>query len=236
MWMPALGWVRCPYGRISEDVGPTRRARKFSTWIHKHKDKHPGVPTLGYPAHKMALVGDFVYLPYVYMNMNEAAPFEGHSGLFCKGTCLIPKDNWTVDLVCCLLDFHPRDLMGRVITSYQEKEVPLFLMHLREVDCEMWQQLIVRCPELDVVPDHTGRKAILKTLAHPIEWNTGHEGYPVCWRWDGKQLMTTSPSAYSSIWGKVTLSELTLTGVPADDAVVKVRSNDWVTGDTIFID
>lgn len=220
--------VSCPYGRLSRETGPTPRAQKFSAWLRERKEAYKDTPCLGYPATKLAFIGEWVYLPYAHMDMKKSLEFTG---------TMLHKKDWTICAVLQLIDFRPQPLFGwGEIASYQQKHVPLFLTHLREVDPEMWAQVIASRPELDTAPDHVGRKALVKTLAHPISWTTKHAKYPVHWKWDGEQLTTKSPDVYSNTWGGVKLAEFTLVGVPADDAVVKVQTNDWVTGDTIFVD
>jgi len=218
----------CPYGRLSREVGPTPRARKFSTWIIERKEAYKDIPSLGYPVKKLAFVGEWVYLPYAHMDMKAALEFAGK---------MLHKRDWTINSVLQLIDFRPRPLFGYgEIESYQTEEVPLFLAHLREVDSVMWAQVIASRPELNTQPDYVGRKALVKTLAHPIEWTTKHAKYPVRWQWDGKQLRTPSPDVYSKTWGGVKLAKLTLAGVPADDAAIEVQSNGWVTEQTVFVD
>jgi hypothetical protein len=234
-----LGWTNCPYGRVRKETGPTRRAQKFSTWISARLERIPSVGKLGIPAKKMAFVGDYVYLPYAHMTMCEAVPFVAHAMMFGFGTCLLPLTNWTVESVVRLVKFQPRPMLGSgVICVYQDEAVPLFLLHLRETDPAMWEQLIREQPDLDVPPDHVGRKALLKTLAAPLKWTaTSSKGkYPVTWNWDGTHVVTTSQHAYQKTWGGLALADIELKAVPADDAEVVVLGNAWVTGETVFTD
>ena len=236
MWKPVLGWTRCPYGRIQAEKGPTRRSSKFYSWIREKKAQYPDVPNLGYPAMKMAFIGEYVYLPYSHMDMNEEVPFLARSGVFAHGQCLIPQEHWTLDTVLKILDFRPQALMGGEIVSYQQKEIPLFLMHLREYD--MWESLIAARPELNTAPNYVGRKALLRTLTYPITWTarSSQNEYPVIWTWDGKRVSTTSKDAYSSTWGQIKLDSLELRGVPAHDTTIVVQQNEWVANDTVFVD
>ena len=235
MWRPPLGWTRCPYGRVATEEGPTKRAQSCGDWIRNRQELHPGVGDVGYPAKRMALVGDYVYLPYVHADMNKSVPFLEHSGVFTSGTFLISREFWTLETVLAILDFRPQAMMGGEITSYQKDEVPLFLLHLRETDATMWAALIAVRPELDTVPNHVGRKALLRTLTPPIKWVSNHK-YPVVWRWDGEFVVTTSKDAYSSTWGNLKLESLELRARPETNAVVVVRDNAWVNENTEFVD
>lgn len=225
---------RCPYGRVSVSTGPTQRARSFTKWIKEAESQNPNVGFLKSPSEVMAAVGNYVFLPYAHMTMCEKVPFVSHSGFLLSGTPLLPKERWTVENVEALIDFRPVAMMGGVISSYQKESVPLFLLHLREFDSEMWQKLIERRPQLDVAPDHVGRKALLKTLVSPLEFSTKHEKYPVKWIWDGAQLTTTSPHAYDKTWGRLKAESVSVSVIPSDDAEVIVQDNSWVTSETVF--
>lgn len=234
-WTAPIGWDACPYGKSHVADGPTRRARSFSKWVLDQKKKYADVPHLGIPARKMAFIGDYVYLPYAHMAMNEAVPFLGHDIWFCNGIRFVPLTEWTVDTVCSLLDFRPQTMMGREIISYQQEVIPKFLLHVREADVAIWQALVAARPALNTTPNHVGREAILKTLKGPIEWTT-QKAYPVTWRWDGQYIRTSSMNAYHSTWGGLKLDEVVVEGIPADDATIVVQDNAWVDAATVFMD
>ena len=127
-------------------------------------------------------------------------------------------------------------MMGGEITSYQKEAVPKFLVHLREVDPEMWAQLIAVRPELDKQASHVGRSALLSTLKPGIEWTENADKYPVKWQWDGTTLKTTSMNSYSSTWGKVKVESVVIHATPKADATVVVQSDEWVVAETVFVD
>ncbi len=216
----------CPYGKIKWERGFTKRARNFHSWVRETKEKYKDVPWLSAPTKKMEFIGDYVYLPYAHIE--NCKIFESKSQF-------LPKEKWTVENVIFLMHFVPQALFGGSIPSYQEKEVPMFLTHLREQDPEMWTQLIERMPHLNKEANHVGRKAYLKTLNAPIEW-TEPSNYPVTWRWDGETLRTSSMDAYYHSWGKIDLESMELIGKPKERAVVVVQSNDWVNESTEFLD
>lgn len=237
MMQGILGSTRCPYGSHYRDVGPTQRAQSYSKWVADRQNRFNGVKTLKIPPKKMAIVGEWVYLPYSHMTMCKDVPFVSHSAFFVSGTCLIPLDQWTVDVVETLIDFRPNAMMGGEIKAYQREEVPLFIQHLREVTPEMFSQLVERRPEYDTAPDYVGRKAVLTTLNAPLEWTvTKNADYPVAWKWDGEKLRTSSHHAFNYIWGDIKEKSVEVTVVPKDGESVVVQSNDWVNDSTVFVD
>jgi hypothetical protein len=237
-WIGVLGWNACPHGRPNKEKGPTRLARSFGAWLKDRQEKYKGIPTLGQPDNKLAIIGDYVFLPYAHMDMCEAVPFLKHGGAFCKGCAFIPISAWTLDTVLRLIDFRPQALMGGEITSYQKESVPKFIRHMREVTPDMFAALVKVRPQYDVATNHVGRKARLWTLKPDIEWDAKvNDKYPVHWKWDGKALTTYSDHVYSSTWGgNIAASCVQVRVVPVASAVVKVQDNAWVLPDTEFVD
>lgn len=238
--LSALGFRRCPYGGCNVEEGPTKRARGLGKWLEARRKAGPDLPSLKYPAEKMALVGEYVFLPYAFMNMNEGIPFLSRSSIFVSGNTFIPRSSWTVDTVLNIIGFVPRAyITNGEIRDYQEKVVPKFLAHLRECDPAMWGELVKVRPELDVKPNHVGRKAVLSTLNFPIEWTTpgsSNGEYKVKWRWDGERMRTAGMHAYNSTWGAVKMESVDISGVPAKDTGIKVEDNSWVNEKTVFLD
>lgn len=243
LWIPAFGWERCPYGRMRKEESPTRRAKSYGKWVRERQEADPGCGSMSdYPPKRIEFIGDWVYLPYPHLNSNQKVPFGEHSAFFIRGTTLLGREHWTLENVLAIIDWRPYAMMGSEITSYQKEEVPKFLIHLREQDADMWEQVIAARPELDVAPDHTGREAYVRTLKPGIELffpNPGSKGsgtsYPVRWKWDGETLTTNSHNAYSKTWGRIECSgEMNLTMIPSESATIKVESNDWVDIDTKF--
>lgn len=226
----------CPYGSSRDERGPTRRAANFGQWVRDHKAMHPGIGwNLSVPPKKLAFVGEYVYLPYSHMDMLESRAFE-KGKLFERRTTFIKREKWTLELVLSLIDLRPQAIFGGEILSYQGESVPAFIAHIREIDTDMWRQLIAVRPELDTTPNYVGRKAILRTLAYPIEIPPKHSEYQVPWSWDGKVLRSTSRHAYSGAWGGIEPESLSIELVPAPMAAVIVASNAWVTPETMFVD
>lgn len=219
----------CPYGSKREETGPTMRAAKFGAWIRERRAMHPGVSwNVGIPTTKLAFVGDYVYLPYSHADDCKAVPF--HRGPW------LNREDWTLENVLKLIDFRPQALFGGEITDYRVKIVPLMLHHIRELDSDMWRQVVAARPQLDVVPNYVGRKALVKTLAFPITIPPYDNRYPVQWQWDGKTLRTNDRDAYGSTWGHVDAESVTVEVVPSAKATVVVKDNAWVTPETLFVD
>lgn len=225
----------CPYGTLRCEEGPTKRAAKCYEFVRDMKEKHRYVPWLNPPTCKMEIIGDFVLLPYAHMTMCESVPFKLRVSLFGFGDQFLQKEFWTVETVVALIDFLPRAIMGGIIDSYQKEEVPKFLLHLRETDPEMWKQLIAVRPALDIAPNHVGRKAILTTLNHPLEWiESNKHGYNVGWKWDGETLTTESMHAFSETWGCIKAQSVVIHVKPKRGETVVVQSNAWVNEKTEF--
>lgn len=227
---------RCPYGKYTVETGPTQRANSYYEWVSTRKKSAKEVGWLSLPTKKLAFIGDYIYIPYSHADMCKQIPFTAHSAFFISGVPFIRREAWTIENVLLLIDFRPQAMMGGEITAYQKEEVPRFLSHIRELDPDMWSEVIAARPELDVAPNYVGREAILSTLTHPITIPPKDSRHPVSWIWDGLTLTTTDKHCYSDTWGGIPCKSLVLSLAPEDDATVKVADNSWVTGDTIFVD
>jgi len=237
--IPVLFPGYCPYGEYRVERGPTMRSQAFHTWITEREEKYKGTGTLYSGWSKLTFLGDYVYLPYFHMSMNHDIPFLFHSELITTDHPFIKKEDWVIETVLKIIDFHPLTYFGEEITNYQEKIVPKFISHLREMDKEMFGKLVAVRKQCDVVPNYVGRKALLYTLNFPIEWVNESEkyNYPVAWKWDGKELITDSQNIYSSTWGgSIKMQSVKFTGIPDPKTFIIVRDNAWVNDKTEFAD
>jgi len=215
----------CPYGRLTREQGFTTRAQKFSSWIADRKKQHENTPSLNHATVKLAVVGDYMFLPYAHMPES-----------------FVRLANWNSSVAVCLLERRPKDFFGGVIQRYQAEIVPLFASHLREECPEIWREVIAMRPAFDTEPDHVGRKALVRTLKPGIQWRVAGRyasKYPVEWTWDGTNLSTTSRHVYNDVWGGIGRGRddnIHIRMTPSEDATVVVQDNAWVTDDTVFVD
>jgi hypothetical protein len=230
---------KCPYGFKRHEQGPTKRAAKFWEFVSDKKKLAKEVGwNVSYAADKIAFIGDYIYLPYSFANgHNSPLPFLQKGGFMVSGSDFIKREDWTLDFVLKFIAYRPHAMFGGEITDFQTKSVPKFLAHLREVDPDMWQQLIAVRPEYDTTPNYVGRKALIRTLASPLTIRVvKHVSYPVDWEWNGKTLKTKSVHAYGSTWGGMEAKAIELELEPQANASVVVADNSWVTADTVFVD
>jgi len=219
----------CVYGHKTVEMGYTKRARKFRTWIVERAKTIKDVGRLKYPTEKLAVVGDFVWLPYPHMTharTGKVTFFPVHHENF------IPFEEFTVELIVKLCEARPRAVYGGEITNYQKKSVPRFLSHLTE----MYPRMLAEAAEqsehirkLLTALTKVGRKAILQTLVPNV--GTFNDGDKV-WTWDGIYLTSTTASA--STFLIVRGAEVRL--LPVERAVVKVTDGGQVGPDTEFVD
>jgi len=127
--------------------------------------------------------------------------------------------------------------MGGVITDYQNKIVPLFLAHLKEVMPDKYEELGKENQELIKEVNYVGRKALLKTIA-PSDIFYESSSYPQFnekWYWDGEFLTYSSGHVSSfNITKNYAIAEIKIT--PSDKSIITISSNEQVTNETVFID
>lgn len=230
---------KCPYGQIERRDGYTIRAQKYSKFIKDNQEKYKDIPRLSYIRNdKIAFIGDYVFLPYPHIALNQTVPFIKHDLYFSPGNPFIKIEDWNISTVLNIVDFKPRAMTGGIIESYQKEVVPKFIEHLREESPDMFQKLIKQRPKYDKDPDYRGRKAYLKTLTPPVEWDVKDRkgNVEMHWLWDGEKAYTEDEWAYNKLLAKLPADSVKIEVIPSDDAVIVVSDISYVNENTEFAD
>jgi len=227
-----LGWAKCPYGFVSQEIGFTKRARKYHFWIKERKDKyHDVLNSLKNHSDKIAFVGDYVFLPYAYMTNNESIPFLAHGGAFRHGNCFLSKEHFTIDNIINMIEFKPHALMGGEITDYQKKEIPKFLNHLKEMYPAIYEEVLKRKSGIEDKTNSLspiGRKAYLKTIKQGTVFGKDDR-----WIWNGECFISDSATVLSTPRGiKYEAKEIKLK--PEKNQIVEIEREDQVDDNTEY--
>lgn len=233
-WLMSIGWQACPYGKYSKEEGFSQRSNKYHSWIKEKKEFYSeSLNKLKWHSSVMSIVGDYIFLPYSHITMNENIPFLAHGGFLRKENCFLLKSNFTIESIISICQFRPMAMMGGEIVSYQNEVVPLFIKHLSEQMPELYLQLCDKYARAKAVVDtynYVGRKALLKSITPNIgEFTDIHKG---TWKWDGEYLTSLNSRASFMLVDK--FSELRLK--PSDSCVVKIGCNEQVNANTKFVD
>ena len=224
----------CPYGRKGHAIGLTKRARGCTDWENVQMEQHADhVNKLRLPGNVLAVVGDYVYLPYAHMNMNKHVDFLSHSNLFATGSRFVPRHSFTIATIRDICEFRPQALMGGEIRTYQAEHVPQFIIHLSERMPDMYAKLCEEYPRAaKIVENHSnvGRRAILETLTPNI--GTFADCHKATWTWDGTYL--TSVDSRSSFLPVKKFSEVRVR--PASGEQMIVSDDGQVNDQTVFCD
>ena len=196
-FLSAFGWQKCPYGKFHKEEGYTKKAAAYSKWINDRKEKYKDI-TYKLSSHKnvMAIVGDYVFLPYSHITMNEYVPFLAKGGFLAKENCFLKKEHFTIDNIIGICEFRPYAMMGGEITSYQNEVVPKFIKHLSEVMPNVYDELCKvyeKAKEINLEFTNIGRKASLYTITP----NVGKlvDCHKAEWKWDGEYLTSYNSKA-----------------------------------------
>lgn len=213
----------CPFGSAHREIGPTRRAKNFYSWLSEHKEKANKIGYLDMPPERMARVADRVWLPYFAMNV--ALEGEGFEGKF------IPANQFTADLIARLCEACPRGgWFDELIRDYQRKTVPLFVAHLSESFPNLLAEAARSSPrtrEILATLTKVGRTAKLATVVPNVGTFEGG------WRWDGTHMVATERGAFPP-FTKFNAAEVRI--IPGADATVKITDNAQCGPNTVFMD
>lgn len=228
----------CKYGRVNNVKGYTSRAAKYHSFKRQWQE-HERYSKLKYPPQKLGLIGDEIVFPYPYIRITQTE--DGNVKLsdpgFGPNIAFIAKENFTIDLIKRICNFRPCAIMGGVIADYQNKIVPLFLAHLKEILPDIYEELRKEDGDLVKEVSYIGRKALLKTV-NPSDVYYRNSNYPQfneTWHWDGETLTYSSGYVHDfSITKDYAIAEIKI--IPSDKSVITITSNEQVTGETVFID
>lgn len=219
---------RCPYGSRNGKEGFTKSARNCGKLIREAKEQYGEVAYKLKELSFLCKVGDYIYLPLPHLKNYVNSIREDD---FFVGEYLIKSEDFTNDFILELINYRPRALMGGVITSYQEKDVPTFVRQLKRYFPDKYKEVIEKRP--DIIKyienvDYVGKKAKVLTL---LPSKVKHSSYNVYW--DGK-VLTGTTNAFG-LFGDFNRDEI-VTIVPNENTYVGILDNDSVTEDTEFKD
>jgi len=116
----------------------------------------------------LAVVGDYVYLPYTHMNHIDGKgriPFESNSGAFLSTKdSFIPLELFTPEVIWNIITFRPRSMMGGEITGYRTTQVPRFIYHLKYLLPELFSKVRETHPVLSGIVDKIEGCAMLDAV------------------------------------------------------------------------
>ena len=226
----------CPYGSRDIVMGYSRMASKFQTWINDFEEIHKEACTakLSQPK-RLEYFMDLVYAPIAYWGLNERVGFVDGGGAFSLGAPIVKREHWTAKFISEeIINFKPRAMSGWIIPYFQEEEVPKFLIWLKQLDPELYEEVKAMNPGHTAFTKITnvGREAVLQTLNPNVgAFMDIHGG---AWTWDGEYLYSrNSHFSFALIECRET-EECRLK--PSCNVVVKVTDDAQVNDNTEFID
>lgn len=222
--------IECPYGKYSQTEGYTKRARSYYSWIRNKKDAHKdSLNAVEFYTKKLAIIGEYIYLPYPHLE-NYVNSLNG-----VINEHFIKEADFTNEKVLEIINFRPQALMGGEIKSFQAKEVPKFIQHLKEEMPYRYKALKENYPDKfetidEVGRNYIGRTAYLKTLK---VGSTAIDIHGDRFLFDGEYLINENYKPSFSPFGTTGgLFKFKAT----DDMTVKITDNEQVVESTIFKD
>ncbi len=223
-----FGNTHCPHAKTTRGFGLTKRARGFGKLTSQWREQYKTDIKTEYEFIREC--GDYIYLPMAHLTVlgTDKVFYELENDYF------VPKELFTVDNIRRIITRKPRALMGGIIQSYQDNEVPKFIRQLKEFSPTLYQEYLEKYPvdkeRFDsICGNYIGRKAYLKTLndgakyidCHNNKW-IKENGYLVCYEYN----------TWLAIGKEKRICKQQIMG----DEIVKITSNDYVSSQTVFVD
>lgn len=226
----------CPYGKKYVETGLTKRAAKNWKWCSDREKKYNDIHgSLKKPTAAMARIGDMVYLPYNFLNMNKKLPFETHGSWFVSGDKFLQFEYFEKpETIKEIITFKPYAMVGGEIKDYQDKVIPEFVNHLKENFPEIFNASNIDECLVEYIErfSNIGRKAYIKTLKVGCKiWKKNYQNEP--WIWDGTFLTCKNYSISFPITRDY--ENVSVKMVPKEYGVIEITSEDQVFEGTKFL-
>ncbi len=135
----------CIHGSTLEESGPTKRAKSYYNWIKEARSKK--IDTPNYADEHMAILGEWIYLPYAHMDLCEHIPFfKKRHIMSLLSSPFIKMSDFTADVVVAAYKYDARAMFGGSIPEYQKLSLPLFLYHLKHTLPGLYQEACEKEP------------------------------------------------------------------------------------------
>lgn len=175
-------------------TGYTRNSKKHKDIYFSMKDKYPELENkLKFFEGILKDCGSYVYIGLPWLSGWQVSDFYSrHGNVFLDSSArYIKKEYWTVELINELINYKPRNFEGGIITDYQEKYIPQFLLSLKLKFPELYEKV-------DRKTDKDTRELLLGKFVPVTKLNVGTVGVvkggfclPDTWYYDGEYLNGT---------------------------------------------
>lgn len=223
---------RCPIGSVNRVDGGVKRSKMFARVTDRAKaDFNYG--KLRYSSNlKVVRIGDdaVLMLSYVRLKIENGDlkvndPWKSGSEIL-----FVSKENLTADNILKVCEYKPTALLGGVIDSYQNDEVPMLLRQFRELFPEIYSELIIKSPiQENKVPNFIGKQAKLLTLKPNCKYETMYGSF----FFDGKRAYFDNyNTAFKPFWE---CGNMSVTIEVTNNTVATVSDNEQVLDTTEFV-
>lgn len=242
--------MNCKHGRIEVIKGYTSRAKKYGEFKRRFKED-PLYGALTDPRDDVMImtIGEDVFLKLGRIGLDYDPESNGWKQSYAKANdrgmyvcdpwmgekCLwVPRDAVDVDFFEKVCKYRPMAFLdNKVISEFQQKNVPMIVHVLKDVMPDIYAQLIERCPKLaEKKLDHRGRDARAKTLRDGAEiCDNGGNRYT---KFMDMLICENYGSFFAGPVGTRAHGDSVLVIRLHDDDYIEVKDNDWVCDTTEF--
>ncbi len=228
---------RCKFGSVSAVQGPrtkcpSRDAFCSKTRAHEKfgKLRHPGDWTL-------RVIGDYVALnlgiwevekrAYIHNEWQDTNDYRVNSH-FVNNFSWIPINDFTVDLLKRVFNYRATySLSWEENPRYKDKVLPNLCYELRRYMPDLYQNFISTYPEYNLLPNHIGKYAKLRTLSRDCIYRLNYGAF----HWEGEYLVCPD---WRSSFNPFDAKTVEVRFIPDESIKYKIDNNDQVTEITEF--
>ena len=148
----------CKFGTKERIKGYTSISNKYYDFKNKYKNDEKYKSLKAPNEINVFTVDNWYYIDLIYVTMEENKVIQKSVNTFSNDGFWIEKDKLTIDLLHKLLSFKPEAMFGGTITYYKEEIVPEFLLQLMKVDNALYNKLINKYKEYDIISNYVGKE------------------------------------------------------------------------------
>lgn len=213
----------CPYGKREKEQGFTKAASKCGMLSLKAETDYKDFCYKLKPLDHICVISDYVYIPLTFVHFHKG---KDNKHLISK------EDFFNINFIINMITDIPTDSYGRPFKSFEEKELPDFLLQLRSYFPELFIELKQKLPKVEEYIRNiklVGKYAYLYSLL-PGDVKIGSRKF----KWDGEGLYCKADELILS--SKCLFGDEVLKVIPTENTIAEIIDINTCSAKTTFVE